>query len=31
MEFKMLRKIVNNIEEIITVPLMASLLVVLTW
>ncbi|MBF4242237.1 C4-dicarboxylate ABC transporter permease, partial [Vibrio anguillarum] len=25
MEFKMLRKIVNNIEEIITVPLMASL------
>jgi TRAP-type C4-dicarboxylate transport system permease small subunit len=31
MEFKMLRKIVNNIEEIITVPLMAALLVVLTW
>lgn len=27
----MLRKIINNIEEIITVPLMAGLLVVLTW
>lgn len=27
----MLRKIFNNIEEIITVPLMAILLVVLTW
>lgn len=27
----MLRKIINNIEEIITVPLMAILLVVLTW
>ncbi|MGD8232835.1 TRAP transporter small permease [Vibrio sinaloensis] len=27
----MLRKIINNIEEIITVPLMAALLVVLTW
>ncbi|MDX1301029.1 TRAP transporter small permease [Photobacterium sp.] len=27
----MLRKILNNIEEIITVPLMAMLLVVLTW
>ncbi|WP_434999134.1 TRAP transporter small permease [Vibrio scophthalmi] len=31
MEFKMLRKIIDNIEEIITVPLMAALLVVLTW
>ncbi|HHI5411936.1 TRAP transporter small permease [Vibrio metoecus] len=31
MELKMLRKIVDNIEEIITVPLMAALLVVLTW
>ncbi|MDC5805803.1 TRAP transporter small permease [Vibrio europaeus] len=31
MELKMLRKIINNIEEIITVPLMAALLVVLTW
>ncbi|WP_038173122.1 MULTISPECIES: TRAP transporter small permease [Vibrio] len=27
----MLRKIINNIEEIITVPLMAILLAVLTW
>lgn len=27
----MLRKIINNIEEIITVPLMAILLLVLTW
>ncbi len=27
----MLRKIIDNIEEIITVPLMAGLLVVLTW
>lgn len=27
----MLRKIINNIEEIITVPLMAALLAVLTW
>lgn len=27
----MLRRILNNIEEIITVPLMAMLLVVLTW
>lgn len=27
----MLRKIIENIEEIITVPLMAILLVVLTW
>jgi len=27
----MLRKIIDNIEEIITVPLMAILLVVLTW
>lgn len=27
----MLRKIIDNIEEIITVPLMAALLVVLTW
>ncbi|WP_139312656.1 TRAP transporter small permease [Vibrio panuliri] len=31
MELKMLRKIIDNIEEIITVPLMAALLVVLTW
>ncbi|MVE89674.1 TRAP transporter small permease subunit, partial [Vibrio cholerae] len=31
MELKMLRKIINNIEEIITVPLMAALLAVLTW
>ncbi|WP_159737402.1 TRAP transporter small permease [Vibrio atypicus] len=31
MELKMLRKIIDNIEEIITVPLMAGLLVVLTW
>ncbi|MGF1911758.1 TRAP transporter small permease [Vibrio kasasachensis] len=31
MEFKMLRKIIDNIEEIITVPLMVALLVVLTW
>ena len=27
----MIRKIFDNIEEIITVPLMAALLVVLTW
>lgn len=27
----MLKKIIDNIEEIITVPLMAALLVVLTW
>ena len=27
----MLRKIIDNIEEIITVPLMAALLVILTW
>ena len=27
----MLRKIIDNIEEIITVPLMAILLMVLTW
>ena len=27
----MLRKIIDNIEEIITVPLMAALLVLLTW
>lgn len=27
----MLRKIINNIEEIITVPLMAALLAILTW
>ncbi|HDY8017901.1 TPA: TRAP transporter small permease [Vibrio vulnificus] len=31
MEPKMLRKIFDNLEEIITVPLMAALLVVLTW
>ncbi|MCF4173588.1 TRAP transporter small permease [Vibrio mediterranei] len=31
MEPKMIRKIFDNIEEIITVPLMAALLVVLTW
>ncbi|WP_367989283.1 TRAP transporter small permease [Vibrio sp. NTOU-M3] len=31
MELKMLRKIYDNFEEILTVPLMAALLVVLTW
>ncbi|MBY6195952.1 TRAP transporter small permease [Vibrio hangzhouensis] len=31
MEHKMIRKLLDNIEEIITVPLMAALLVVLTW
>ncbi|RTZ18018.1 TRAP transporter small permease [Vibrio aquaticus] len=31
MELKMLKKIIENIEEILTVPLMVALLVVLTW
>jgi len=31
MELKMFKKIIENIEEILTVPLMVALLVVLTW